>query len=150
MTAPTVIGSWELGYSAPLTESYLWAWPLREFEVTDWRMWPISGIRCPEQRVTLTEYPTINDALEGVKSRIFLEPRNTSYPFPSESIWLPDFEHPEEAVYVFGSNHFNPTIARVRPEDVVVTMPTVENSGVLWSHQVMVSVLYDRMVKSWR
>jgi len=146
----TVVGAWELGDSvSPLTESYLWAWPLREFGVTEWRMWPVSGIRCPERTVTLTEFHDINAALEGLSGqRVFLEPDNSS--FPLDTIMLHEFEHPEDAIYIFGSNHFNPTVGRITDDDVALQLPTVKNSGVLWPHQVMVTVLYDRLVKSWR
>jgi hypothetical protein len=147
--APTVVGSWELGYSAPLTESYLWAWPLRDFGVVDWRMWPVSGIKCPEQQVSLTEYPTIDDALAGLTGqRVYLEPSNGT--FPLDPIWLHDFEHPEDAIYIFGSVYFNPTVGRLTENDLVVQMPTLHDTGVPFPHQICVAVLYDRLVKSWQ
>lgn len=146
----TVVGHWELGYSAPLTELLLWAWPLREFAVEDWRMWPVSGVRNAESRsVTLTEFENIDAALEGLSgTRVFVEPDNPS--FPLDTVMLHKFEHPEDAIYIFGSNHFNPTVGRITDRDVALQVPTVDNRGVLWAHQVMVTVLYDRLVKSWR
>lgn len=146
---PTVVGSWELGYNAPLNESYLWAYPLRDFGVVDWRMWPVSGIKCPDQKVELTEYPDIDAALDGLTgTRIFVEPSKTN--FPLDVTWLHEFDHPEDAIYIFGSAHFNPTVGRITENDMALQMPTLNNDGVLWPHQVMVAVLYDRLVKSWR
>jgi hypothetical protein len=62
--------------------------------------------------------------------------------------FLPDFEHPEDAVYIFGSAHFNPCAYRKRAQDIALAIPTAGMKGVLWPHQCLVTIMYDRMVKS--
>jgi hypothetical protein len=146
-----VVGHWEQSWNVPFTEATLWAWPLREFEVTEWWMHPITGIKCPESRVELSEYSLMGEIMDAIPEDhqvVFFEPHDPNFPVEDRTL-LPDFEHPEKAAYVFGSNHFNPTVAN-RTDELVVTIPTIENSGVLWSHQCMVVALYDRLVKSWR
>jgi hypothetical protein len=147
----TVVGRWELEWNVPQQESVLWAFPLRDFGVTDWRMWPVTGIRCPESQVTLTEGHTLDELLPEAGVRVYLEPVCPNFPFPFPNRPLHEFEHPADAVYVFGSAHFNPTVGnRVREQDHIVTLQTVQNGGVLWPHQVLTTVLHDRLVKQWR
>jgi hypothetical protein len=152
--AATVIGHWELSWNSPIKEAELWNMALREFGVADWWMWPVSGIRHSEHRVNLHEresFTAIMDELDQVRpdaTRVFLEPRNPTFPLDSED--LHTFDHPEDVIYIFGSNHFNPTISNLRPGDLAVTIPTVRNDGVLWPHQCFVTVSYDRLVKSWQ
>ena len=98
-----VAGHWEIGYHAPVTEAYYWNFVLREFQVKDWLMAPVSGIYNNEERaVTLTEFPDYDSMLEstGELTRVFLEPR-TNHQNP-DTIWLHEFEHPENAFYIFG------------------------------------------------
>lgn len=130
----------------PMTEAPLWSLPLRDFGVSEWRMVPISGIKNREQKVPLKEYPSYEAALEGLEgTRVFFEPR-TSHQNP-DTIWLHDFEHPEDAVYIFGSAHYNPTLFHKRPDDVIVSIKTIQDKGVLWSHQAAVVALYDRCIR---
>lgn len=145
-----IAGHWEIDYMVPLVESYFWSWPLRDFEVVEWLMCPVSGIRNPEQRVNLTEFPDYKSMLGSCEDlkRVFLEPR-TNHQNP-DTIWLHDFEHPEDCVYVFGSNHYNPTLSHKREQDMVVSIKTVQDKGVIWANQCAVLVLYDRMIKSWQ
>lgn len=141
-----VLGHWEQSWNAPLTEAPMWAWPLREYEVSEWWMHPVTGVRCPDQAVNLTEYEYMSEAWSALPEDyqpVFLEPNKP------DAVTLPNFRHPEKAVYIFGSNHFDPTNAH-RTDEPIVTIPTIENAGVLWTHQCLVTVLYDRLVKSWR
>ena len=145
-----IAGHWEIDYMVPLVESYFWSWPLRDFEVTEWLMCPVSGIKNPEQRVNLTEFPdykTMLGSCENLK-RVFLEPR-TNHQNPN-TIWLHDFEHPKDCVYVFGSNHYNPSLSHKRKQDVAVSIKTVQDKGVIWANQCAFLVLYDRRIKPWR
>ena len=144
----SVVGHWELSWNTPIKEAELWNLPLRDFGVEDWWMWPVSGIRHNEQKVRLSERRDLNTILDHVTNqRVFIEPRGF---YDLESIDLPDFTHPEDVTYIFGSAHFNPTIGSMGPDDVAVTIPTIGNAGVLWPHQCLVTILYDRMVKSWQ
>ena len=38
-------GLWELGYNVPLLELDQWQYPLREFDVSEFTMSPVTGIR---------------------------------------------------------------------------------------------------------
>lgn len=149
---PVVVGHWEQSYLAPLTEAPFWAWPLRDFGVTEWWMHPISGIRNIESKIHLHERNDLRECLAELADRpfVFVEPPNTSFPITMDPEWLADFDHPDDAVYVFGSAHFNPMAQLYDPErDRHLAMETVGNRGVLWPHQVAVTVLRDRLVKSW-
>jgi len=138
-----VLAHWEWRDMVPMTEAPLWNLPLRDFGVVDWRMVPVSGIRNSERRVPLREFPSYEEALEvdGLR-RVFIEPRSTHE--TPETVWLHDFEHPKECVYIFGSAHYNPAVMHRREGDDVVSIKTVQDKGVLWSHQAAVIALYDR------
>lgn len=147
-----VVGHWDLSWNTPIKEAELWALPLRDFEVSDWRMWPISGIRNAEPEVALTERASLQEALADLEHLpwAFLEPRQEVLGVTPTST-LVHFEHPEDAVYIFGSAHYNPVAAgHPRDGDAVVELETMQNKGLLWPHQVLVAVLHDRMVKQWR
>lgn len=145
-----VLGHWELGYHAPITEQFYWSLMLRDFGITDWNMVPRSGITCSERDVKLTEWQTYADffAFHPGLKRVFIEPLGMHV---HESTWLHQFTHPEDCVYVFGSAHYNPVIANRRQDfDPVVTIKTQQDAGVLWADQACALVLYDRQVKSWQ
>lgn len=138
-----VLAHWEWRDMVPLTEAPLWTLPLRDFGVEDWRMVPISGIKDPEPKVHLQEFASYEEALAGdTRPRVFLEPR-TGHHNP-DTTWLHAFEHPKDCIYIFGSAHYNPTLFHRRPGDVVVSIKTAQDRGVLWSHQVAAIALYDR------
>lgn len=146
-----VAGHWEFGFNTPYNEAYYWSMPMRDFKIKDWLMVPVTGIRNQEERsVDLTEFDSYDSLLEycGDIKRVFLEPR-TEHQNP-DTIWLHDYTHPEECVYVFGSAHYNPTVFHAREGDDVVSIKTEIDSGLLWSHQCLPIVLYDRMMKQWQ
>lgn len=146
-----VAGHWEIGYMTPIQEQYYWSYPLRDFQVKDWLMTPVSGIRNQEHlNMDLIEFKDTPSMLSscGDLKRVFIEPR-TKHQTP-DTTWLHDYEHPEDCVYVFGSAHFNPTLANVREGDDIVSIKTKQDGGILWSNQCVAMVLYDRMVKSWQ
>lgn len=139
-----VAGLWELGWNTPLAEAWLWQFVLRDFEVHDWFMSPVSGIKVTEPGLTLVEYPSIVDTLDAnPEQRVFVD--------EAGEISLPNFEHPEDVIYVFGSAGTSPMRQRlVRESDLTVSIPTIQNAGVLWPHQCLLIVLYDRLIKSWQ
>ena len=138
-----ILGHWEWRDMVPMTEAPLWNLPLRDFGIEDWRMVPVSGIRNPGPKVELREHATYQAALDGcLLRRVFVEPR-TEHQNP-DTVWLHDFEHPKDCIYIFGSAHYNPTMFHRRPGDPVVSIKTVQDRGVLWSHQAATIVLYDR------
>lgn len=138
-----VLAHWEWRDMVPMTEAPLWNLPLRDFGVEDWRMVPVSGIRNSEPKVPLREFPTYEAALEECQlQRVFIEPRTEKY--NPDTVWLHDFDHPEDCIYIFGSAHYNPTVFHRRQDDPVVSIKTFQDRGVLWSHQAAVVTLYDR------
>ena len=143
-----ILGHWELGYHAPITEQWYWALTIRDFGLTDWNMIPVSGINKREQGITLTEWKSFKEFFEKNPdlTRVFLEPR-TEHSNPVTT-WLHDFEHPKDnCVYIFGSAHYNPTITHCRDKDHVVTIKSVQDSGIPWASQILAIVLYDRTMK---
>ena len=144
-----ILGHWEIGYHAPITEQWYWFLPIRDFGHTDWNMIKVSGIKCAEQKVNLTEWDSYHEFFDAFPdmTRVFVEPRSTQTP---NSVWLHEFDHPGDCVYVFGSAHYNPTIAHKRDDDYVVSIKTEQDRGVLWADQAMSIVLYDRYIKEWQ
>jgi hypothetical protein len=146
----TIVGSWELGWNAPIKEIEQWELVLREFNVTELWMWPVTGIQVHEPGVTLHERQTLGEILAEVSGdRVFVEPRNDAHPATLDSEWLHEFAHPADPVYIFGSAYHNPVIAHKREGDRQVTIKTERDDGVLWPHQCLLVVLYDRMAKAW-
>lgn len=146
-----IAGHWEIGYMTPIMEAYFWNLVLRDFEVSEWRMCPVTGILHNEiQTVNLIEYPTYEGIFKEFPDlkRVFVEPKTRHQ--NTETIWLHDFEHPENCIYVFGSAHFNPALAYKREQDLVVSIKTIQDKGVFWANQCAAIMLYDRMVKSWQ
>jgi len=137
-----VLAHWEWRDMVPMTEAPLWMFPLRDFGIEDWRMVPVSGIKPPGHKVELREFPTYEAALDDLRPRVFVEPRSHHV---AESTWLHDFDHPEDCIYIFGSAHYNPVLFHKRPGDAVVSIKTVQDKGVLWSHQAAAIALYDRI-----
>lgn len=133
-----VAGCWELGYSAPLTERDLWLFPLRDFEVDRWLMSPVSGIYEPllEER----------DTLEGLEvdglARVFVDEHGVTE--------LTDFDHPKDALYIFGKAGFSPLRAYGTQGDLSVRVDTPAAGGMMWPHQVAVLTLWHRRAQSWR
>jgi hypothetical protein len=143
-----VAGHWEMEWNTPIKEAELWNFLLRDFGIKDWYMWPVTGIKHNEEAsVHLHERDTFDQILEENKdlAHVFLEPDNPVY--PHNGIDLRKFKHPKKVLYIFGSNHFNPILAYKKKNDVSVTIPTIDNKGVLWPHQCLAILLYDKLVK---
>jgi hypothetical protein len=105
-------------------------------------MVPVSGIRNTQHKVPLREFADYETALEGCElQRVFIEPRSHETP---DTVWLHDFKHPADCVYIFGSAHYNPAVFHAREGDSIVSIKTVQDKGVLWSHQAAMIALYDR------
>ena len=144
-----VAGHWEIGNNCPLLESIRWVYPLREFEVNQWWMHPITGINNNEQsRVPLYEKNTIQEILKENQDvvHVYVEPRNKAEN-SIKSVDLRDFKHPKDVLYIFGSANFSPHIGNKRDKDLAVTVETVQNKGVPWADQILMVILYDRFIK---
>ena len=138
-----VAGIWELNWNTPLCESHLWTFPLREFGIMDWAMCPVTGITHNEShsKMCLTEYETVSEMVEYFSEdhvRVFVDEKGETT--------LDEFEHPENAIYFFGNAGRAPTDYK-REGDLSVRLQTVANNGVMWPHQILVAVMYDRQTK---
>ena len=133
-----VAGIWELGWNTPIKEMDLWEMVTREFNVEQFYMCPVSGIFTP----FVTERVNIQDVIN----------ENPDYTV----VWVDEhgsedlipFVHPENALYIFGKTNERPMASWGKPEDKVLKITTPGNTALLWSHQVLSIVLYDRMIKS--
>ncbi len=132
-----VVGLWELGWSAPITESNLWMYPLRDLGVNEWIMCPVSGIDEPAVK-EYKDIPAVIEANPDLTVVYLDEKAETS---------LSDFVHPDKALYVLGKAGISPLIAYKREQDVSVKIETCANLGLLWPHQAVSIVLYDRFKK---
>lgn len=156
MTKPSpqiaVAGRWELEWNTPEKEVHLWSLLLRDFQISNWYMWPVTGITHSESSwVNLHEYDSLPKILslpeQKPLTRVFFEPYNPVQQ-PEQGIDLRDLKHPTNALYIFGSAHFNPVPGNMTKDDILVQVPTIENKGVLWPHQCLAICLYDRLVKN--
>lgn len=144
-----VAGRWELEWNTPIKEAELWNLLLRDHEISDWFMWPITGIKHNEEEwVHLYERESMSDILDECKDlhHVYFEPYNVVQQ-KERGIDLREFNHPKDVLYIFGSAHYNPVSRHKREQDTIVQIPTIQNEGVLWPHQCLAVCLYDRMVK---
>lgn len=145
MMSVKVAGLWELGWNTPLTESWLWSFVLRDFGVGEWAMQPVTGIIHTDAwsgELILTEYNSIETMVEefsGDFTRVYVD--------EAGEIPLSEFQHPEDAVYFFGKAGRTP-LQYKRPEDFSIRLVTIKNTGVLWPHQCLTTVLHDRLIKN--
>lgn len=131
-----VLGLWEVGYNYPLLEHDLFHFPMREFGVNQVLMAPISGIKSK-----VTEVASIEDGLalcDGLV-QVFVDEKGETP--------LAEFEHPENAVYILGKASTS-TKMHYGAGQKSVRVETPLNSGMLWSHQAISIVLYDRFMKN--
>lgn len=137
-----VAGLWELGYNTPLLELDLWQYPLREFGVGTLIMSPVTGLRAG----MLQEWHELGEALAQERS----EGNTVVFVDECGDTPMPEFDHPENVVYVFGKASKSAMAAYRQEGDLSVVIPTPGETGMLWPHQAAMIVLYDRTVKSWR
>lgn len=138
----SVLGSWELAWNSPIKEAELWTFVMREFEVSDWYMWPVTGIRHNDYNtISLTESNNFEDLLElnNNKTLVYVDEKGETD--------LREFQHPENACYVFGSSGHRIMARYKKPEDLSIVVPTIQGKGVLWPHQCLLTVFYDRLMK---
>jgi len=119
----------------------LWEMVLRDFGIfgiNNWCMSPITGINKSkklEERETIQEFVNENSDLTPV----YLDENGEND--------LANFDHPENVLYILGRNRYSPM---GQQQVVSVRIETPENKGILWSHQALAIVLYDRIKKSWQ
>lgn len=134
-----LVGAWESGFSYPLLEAEHWRYLVQGWGVSDWVMTPITGILAPHLR-EVTHLNEEVDSLAQTHRIVFVDEHGQSS--------LTEYEHPENACYVFGRVGFSPYTAwkDVYEHDSVV-IPGELTPGLLWSHQAAAIILYDRELK---
>jgi hypothetical protein len=125
-----VAGLWERDWLAPLTEAELWVTAMREFGCERLNMTPVSGLH----NKWIAEYPTLGHLLDD---RAHLTPVLVDENGETE---LADFEHPDDVLYIFGKCTYSPlALAKGMSVRIDSKLP-----GMMWPHQAMSVVLYDR------
>lgn len=129
-----VAGLWELGWSAPITEADQWDMVMRSFGVETLNMVPISGIN----KRWINEYPTMDALLaDSDLTPVFVDENGEQE--------LSEFEHPENALYVFGKATYSPFSNQAK-QHLSVRIDCLK-MGMLWPHQAAAIVLHDRSCK---
>jgi len=132
-----VAGIWEIGWNTPIKEIDLWEMVMREFDIKDHYMSPITGIDHPvKERKNIQQVLKENPGYTA----IFCDERAETT--------LEDFKHPKKALYVFGRTNFSPFLSFKRPKDLSIKIQTaLPKSGLFWSHQAAAIILHDRLLK---
>jgi len=109
-------------------------------------MSPITGITHVDawnaNQLVLTEYESVKtmiDEFSGDFTRVFVSEDGDEL--------VTEFVHPENVVYIFGRVGQSP-IQYKRPEDLSVKLATKINTGTMWPHQCLVTILHDRLMKN--
>lgn len=93
------------------------------------------------------EYDSIEEALAMVSGiKVFLEMPQRAIEIDREPIYLRDFVHPENAVYIFG-NTSTDNSRWVEEKDILLSIDTPKHLG-MFGFSVLGIVLYDRRLKS--
>lgn len=135
-----VAGTWELGWNTPIIEKDLWIYPLRDMGVDEFAMTPISGIS--DKKVK--EFSTIDDIINYYSELplIIVDERGENN--------LREFSHPENALYLLGKANYSPLISYFsKGTSLKIETPDSDRrNGMLWPHQAISIVLYDKYIKS--
>lgn len=130
-----VAGLWELGHSVPLTEASLWEMIVRDFEVDEWHMAPITGIDEP----LVKEWHNAAEMISALRSEMELV-----FVTENGAAELADFIHPKNACYVFGKCNWSPFLSFGLVTDHKIKIGTPADKALLWPHQCAAVVLYHR------
>lgn len=122
-------GTWDLGYSAPITEMDHWWAVMRTYNIEALHMTPISGLR----HKMLVEHDNWNFLKETHLTPVFVD--------ETAGVALAEFEHPKDALYIFGKANYAPFLNYGEGHLAVrIETPTL---GMLWPHQAAAIVLQD-------
>ena len=133
----TVLGVWEPTWMEPRVERRVWKQTLDAFGVDRWAM-----IGADEVNWSIpTQFYAWEDALAAYsgKKTFLVAPGRT------DSIDVINYDHPDDAVYVFGNTPDN-LVRYVSSDDDVVSIHT-DTPATLFGHCTLPIILYDRMVK---
>lgn len=139
MASVTVLGMWERWLEPERFERRVWKHTIQAFKVDRWGMCDVAGgpFTSPVQYADLA---TMLAAHPGPKT--FLIP-----PGRIEGTGnLSEYEHPENAIYVFGRGGEN-LVKHVTPADDVVSIHMPLGGAELYAAVALGQVLYDRQVK---
>lgn len=132
------VGVWEQGWNTPIKEYDLWHFPMREYQVDEFIMTPISGIVAQQ----ITEMVDVQAAIDA-------NPTLTPiYVDEGSGQMLDTFVHPANCLYIFGKASYSPWIAHGSPANSSVKIATPADTALLWANQAAVIILNDRYVKS--
>jgi hypothetical protein len=136
--AVKVAGQWEIGWDTPFIEYRWWRHPLMELDVYEFYMSPVTGIA----KSGITEYTDITALRDEFPDYVNV------YVDESAADELPEFVHPENALYIIGRCSYSPFAVHFREGiDLAVKIPSIKNTGGFWGHQAATMVLYDRYLK---
>ncbi len=90
------------------------------------------------QAISLTEVTSIIDAASNDMKLVCIE-------FAENAIALPEFEHPDNVLYIFGPEDGTMSQEIIDSADAVVYVPTINSMNLAATVNV---VLYDRLAKS--
>jgi len=131
-----VASVWEYGWNTPIKEFDLWYYPLKDFDVDEFAMTPVSGIRVNNK---VQEFHSVDAMIQHYDLPVILCTEDGKDD-------LVDFKHPKDALYLF-----NRTSGGVIINNPTYTLKisTKLNKGMLWGHQAASIILYDRF-KKWQ
>lgn len=134
-----IAGIWDYSWNIPILEMDQWVVIVREFEIDEFIMTPVSGI----QNANLTgEKASLQDVLDehADYTKVFVDEQGATN--------LKDFVHPSgNVLYLFGRTNYSPFTDLVQEGDLSVKITTPANLGMLLSHQSAGIVLLDRYNK---
>lgn len=131
-----VAGIWEQGWNTPIKEYDLWHYVLMDFGVDEYAMSPVSGIKGK-----IKEFHNVEEIIKYYNLPVIL--CDESY----GSIDLKDFEHPKDALYLFGRTNMGLPVMN-RESYTSIKFSTPKNLGTIWAHQAAGIILYDRFLKN--
>ena len=143
--AVTVVARWDPGWFGfeygLLTEYSVWEQVLISYGVD-------RRIFVPKLMVssTLEQYNTLDEALANVSGqKVFLEKAERAVEIGREPVFLKNFQHPKDAVYIFGNTPTDNS-SWVEEDDVLLSID-IPYDGDMFGFTVVGIVLYDRSTK---
>jgi hypothetical protein len=126
-----VAGTWDYGWAAPKTEFDQWWAVMRSYEIPMLHMTPASGMK----HRMLTEHDSFEDMLKSTElTPVFVD--------EDADVELEDFDHPDNALYVFGKANYSP--ARTHGKGYMSVRIDCPKVGMFWPHQALALVMRER------